>query len=156
MKPKTPKIIDGITHWQCPRCFCWNPESDFYKSKKTRNGLTSQCKACHTEGSIRTRNEDTKRSANRKYMRLARQRSPEMFREKEKVYSVNRPKDERWKARVVLNQAVRRGNIKKPDACSRCGCGHLVIEAHHDDYSKPLDVKWLCSECHGEVHRVRT
>lgn len=32
-------------------------------------------------------------------------------------------------------------------------CGALRAHAHHDDYSKPLDVKWLCAVHHGARHR---
>lgn len=34
----------------------------------------------------------------------------------------------------------------------RCGTDKNV-HGHHHDYSKPLDVEWLCSTCHGIEHR---
>lgn len=32
-------------------------------------------------------------------------------------------------------------------------CGEINVQAHHDDYNKPLDVRWLCKRCHTEWHR---
>jgi hypothetical protein len=32
-------------------------------------------------------------------------------------------------------------------------CGEKKVEAHHDDYDKPLDVRWLCKAHHTDVHR---
>lgn len=44
----------------------------------------------------------------------------------------------------------RRGKLlERP--CEVCGA---VAEMHHDDYSKPLEVKWLCRTHHRELHRV--
>jgi hypothetical protein len=33
-------------------------------------------------------------------------------------------------------------------------CGAPKADAHHDDYSRPLDVRWLCETCHGAEHRT--
>lgn len=51
---------------------------------------------------------------------------------------------------IFLN-ALRNGTIERPDTCDQCGSPYR-IQAHHDDYSKPLAVKWLCVRCHSEIH----
>jgi hypothetical protein len=33
-------------------------------------------------------------------------------------------------------------------------CGGEKVEAHHNDYTKPLDIIWLCSECHQWLHAL--
>jgi hypothetical protein len=33
-----------------------------------------------------------------------------------------------------------------------CTCGNPNSEAHHEDYSKPLDVIFLCASCHQKLH----
>ncbi len=65
---------------------------------------------------------------------------------------------EKTQARTVLNNAVTRG-ILSPQPCEKCGespvlhDGRRGVQAHHDDYSKPLEVRWLCVACHGDHHR---
>lgn len=51
-------------------------------------------------------------------------------------------------ARSYLHVYVRRGKVAK----TPCACGSLLVEAHHEDYSRPLDVVWLCRKCHGKKH----
>ena len=51
--------------------------------------------------------------------------------------------------RSYLNTYLKRGKIKK-QPCQVCG--ELKVEAHHDDYSKPLEIKWLCREHHIDLH----
>lgn len=55
---------------------------------------------------------------------------------------------ERHAARKILQRAVKKGLIKKPERCEECG-KKKYITAHHEDYSKPLEVDWLCRLCHG-------
>jgi hypothetical protein len=54
-------------------------------------------------------------------------------------------------ARAKLGRAVRLGRIIKPASCEKCK-GTNNIEAHHPDYEKPLDVSWLCRDCHRALH----
>lgn len=58
----------------------------------------------------------------------------------------------RNKARKAIANAVQRKKIIKPIKCDACEAGGVTIEAHHSDYSKPLDVDWLCKACHYAVH----
>jgi hypothetical protein len=55
-------------------------------------------------------------------------------------------------ARYMLRSAVREGHIIKPKICSSCGKEKL-LHGHHKDYSKPLEVIWVCAMCHAEIHR---
>lgn len=55
-------------------------------------------------------------------------------------------------ANNAVNNAVRDGKLKKKP-CEKCGT-EKGVHAHHDDYSKPLQVRWLCPTHHGEEHRA--
>ena len=59
---------------------------------------------------------------------------------------------EKRAAHVILNNRLRRGDIKKPDKCQDCGSTGR-IHGHHHDYTRPLDVEWLCALCHSNRHK---
>lgn len=67
-----------------------------------------------------------------------------------KKFLVNNP--EKRAAHIRLGNAIRDGAILKPPKCSSCGVTGVRIHGHHDDYSKPLDVIWVCSKCHWKIH----
>lgn len=54
------------------------------------------------------------------------------------------------KARLAVTHAIEKGRLKRKP-CEKCG--DPKAHAHHFDYTKPLEVVWLCSVHHGEVHR---
>ena len=55
-------------------------------------------------------------------------------------------------AHVAVGNALRDGKLTR-QPCETCGDR---AQAHHDDYSKPLDVRWLCTTHHAEWHRNNT
>lgn len=73
-------------------------------------------------------------------------------REKARLKASRQRQPEKTRARVAVHQAIQEGRLEKLP-CEVCGTTERV-EAHHDDYSRRLDVRWLCTTHHGEVHRV--
>jgi hypothetical protein len=61
------------------------------------------------------------------------------------------PEDQRKRAnaRSYLHVYIRRGKIVK-GTCEVCQS--VKVEAHHEDYTKPLQVRWLCRTHHMELH----
>lgn len=56
-------------------------------------------------------------------------------------------------ARLKARYAVKDGTLLKPKKCEVC-TEIKPLQGHHEDYSKPLEVIWLCSSCHADADRV--
>lgn len=125
MANKIVKIIDGKK--KCTRCFSFKLVSEFFNYKSLYCGYSPWCKTCHRE--YKNITPGYRKKHNSKYWKKW---------------------PEKNKARCKVKVAIRNGSLKKQECCI---CGNLNTQAHHDDYSKPLDVKWVCTQHHQVFHR---
>ena len=57
------------------------------------------------------------------------------------------------KAQHAVSVARETGKLVPPFCCEECLSPSDSLDAHHEDYSKPYDVRWLCKKCHHEYHQ---
>jgi len=146
----------------CKLCGATSDSAEFYKS------TTSRCKDCH-KAKVRE-NRAAKIDYYREYDAERFQNDPRV-RERHKRYQKTaagkkstRAAKQKWisqnpekrAAHVILGNRVRDGSIVKPDRCEKCGCKSSRLEGHHEDYAKPLDVIWVCRQCHVDIHNAIT
>jgi len=78
---------------------------------------------------------------------------------KNKLYNkIYREKNkEKIRAYIITHKAIKSGTlISQPcEVCNRDGEGLNGPLAHHDDYNKPLDIRWLCPEHHSKLHNLQ-
>jgi hypothetical protein len=147
----------------CFKCGIEKPLEEFYKHKQMGDGHLNKCKECTKSDVKNHRNDDRYRekvlaydrergrSTERKEINAARSRKmrgSESYIESQKRW--NSTNIEKKRAHLKVRRAVQAGKIIK-HACAVCG--NPKSEGHHEDYSKPLDVVWLCKQHHAEVHR---
>ncbi len=154
----------------CRRCGRSLDISSFYKHSQMKDGHLNICKECVIKRMIeyRINNIDTivakdrirgrKAEAverRREYSLKIKSQNPDFYRKRGAEYlRKSREKyPEKNIARQLLDRAVKLGTIDRPDVCSECG-KKCKPNAHHRDYSKPLEVVWLCNTCHGKEHRI--
>lgn len=130
---KRPLVPAGMK--RCPACGEVKALDDFGRNAATSNGARSYCRPCD--------NADN-RVRQREYVKTDRFRSLQSVRRKKEW------KNGKSKARQFTLLAVHFGLLVK-HPCEQCGS--IKVQAHHEDYSKPLDVRWLCVAHHGEAHR---
>jgi len=129
---------------KCFKCGELKPLKDFYIHAEMADGHLNKCKRC-TKNDVRLfRIEHPERL--KIYERTRNRSKISAIRTKEwrKKYP------ERYKAQNMLNNAIRDGKIIKQKKCEICG-SDSHIHAHHNDYSKPLEIVWLCAKCHGQI-----
>jgi len=132
---------------KCNKCGIDRALSEFGCDNRRPDKKRTICKVC-------CRAYDSKRSKTQKrkdYMKgiMKDYRESGKATESCRVYRNNNP--EKYKAHKIASTAIRNKKIIK-EPCEKCGS--LITYAHHDDYSKPLTVRWLCDYHHREWHKI--
>ncbi len=142
----------------CPRCSTDKLVTEFSRNRAKKDGFADWCKVCtkafqtnpeQAEKSRVRRRRWTSDPANltkfQEWRRLPESRR--MARARAALERGRHP-DKVW-ARNQATLAIRRGELI-PKPCEVCQ--RTRVDAHHDDYSKPLDVRWLCRKHHNQHH----
>ncbi len=93
------------------------------------------------------------RNYNRKFLADWRKENPDKKPHSKEYLDAYRKRPEvirKEKVRMVTTKFIRTGILKR-DNCEMTGCT-IIGEAHHDDYDKPLDIRWLCKRHHEDYH----
>lgn len=133
----------------CKGCGITKALTEFYKHPETADGYMAKCKECkkNQSKSIRQANPNYYRAYDRE-----RNKEPERAaKHKERTKRYKKENPDKTSAHKKVQRALKRGTLVK-GVCEICG--EYKTEAHHEDYSKPLNVKWLCSPCHHRLHAI--
>ena len=133
---------------RCSKCKQEKPTTEFYRERSLKRGFAYQCKVCKTEYNKKyfEKNRVRRLAQDKKYYRDNKEK-------KKKVHKAYREANRiKRSAHKKVEGALRSGVLKKPKVCSTAKCRNKKVEAHHNDYNKPLDVIWLCRGCHGQHH----
>jgi hypothetical protein len=138
---------EQIIEKTCFKCGESKNISDFYRHKQMADGHLNKCKEC-------TKKEERKRYRDKweQMVEYERERWKDPTR-RAKLIEYQRKRraknPEKYKAACAVSNAIRDGRIEKKP-CEMCGSEKS--EAHHNDYSNPLGVVWLCRKHHLMQH----
>jgi hypothetical protein len=150
---------------QCVTCGEVKPLDQFHRERKMRDGHCNECKPCAIARAAKWErdNPGRKAAASRRWRKenpekaaAQKRRWRENNRDRIAVHEQRRWEDhpEKVRARRALNDALRKGDQTKPPGCESCDeeVDSRELHGHHHDYSKPLEVEWLCRSCHLKAH----
>ncbi len=145
----------------CRQCNTFYPLETGFRLNAQNNFVCLVCTrsasrrsyAKHIEKRQKESREFSQKHIDRKpaYEKAYRERHPDKIREYAKTrYQRDKAK---CRARRMIRYAIKKGVLKRLP-CEICGLDDVkLIDAHHKDYFKPLEVQWLCKRCHGKEHR---
>lgn len=131
-----------MTDKHCPSCKQTKPLDDFYRNLGRPDGHGAYCKQCHRAQATVLRKKYRRRHA--KYFA-----SPNGKAAFAKYQQKNQTKR---KCQSAVTVALKTGKLIRATVCENCGRPEK-LDAHHDDYAEPMDVRWLCRWCHKAWHR---
>lgn len=141
---RVPRILVG-GELLCPKCELWKPLWDFNNAKNRSHGVSGLCRNCVCAQRRKWKLENPEESKKRSRNYYWKNRDKEIARGR--LY--RNTYKERTTARTRVRTAKIQGVLRKHN-CEICLGDNP--QAHHQDYSKPLDVTWLCQRCHFLLH----
>ena len=130
---------------QCSACHRVLPLDNFSFDRRVRSGRQKRCRECTVVYLRQYRKAKRDLLAQKDRERSQR---PERKRQQAKADARRRQvAAHKINARKRVHRALRKGAITR-QACRFCGSVH--VQAHHEDYSRPLDVVWVCQQCHRQ------
>lgn len=134
----------------CPRCGEEKDLTEFHVNRSSKDGRYSICKACILPlARERMRRLEVRARENTRYAASAELRAKKQGRRMAQYHQ----DPTKYISRAQAQNAMVAGKLVAPQTCEMCG-GPGLFEKHHDDYSKPLEVRWLCRVCHHKLSRV--
>lgn len=162
---------------RCMKCGQLLPLDGFYRHPAMGDGRLNKCKTCtkrdvkenrakredyyrekdriraSTPKSVAARNAYRQTEAGKAAVRKAKKKYDSSPKKVEAIRRHRAKHPVKYAARSAVGAAIKAGVLTR-NPCE--ACGNLRAHAHHDDYSKPLDVRWLCTTHHAEWHRHNT
>ncbi len=148
----------------CSSCKAVKPVTEFYRARDKSSGHMSQCKQCISKYFQSNAGKAARKRASKRYHstpkgrevhRDAHRRYRETLKYKAAFARYRAENTEKRKAQIGVMNALARGDLVRPSICSLCH-DPCTPHGHHPDYTKPLDVVWLCHNCHVLTHQVIT
>jgi hypothetical protein len=136
----SPETSQAVTSY--PQTSSRLPNSSVEVSVEAR--LCLHCQRAFAPGRVRSNSHNPGRYCSRKCAGHAPKRAVPFF-------TPPSTKKERIRANGLINMRIRRGAMERPNACQRCNKEGRV-DGHHDDYSQPDKVVFLCRSCHVLRH----
>ena len=137
----------------CSECGQEKPLSEFNKKRKSPDGHQERCRECFSRYNKARYASDPLRF--KEGVRRYREENLEnVFATRMEMCKRN---PNHKNANMALNYAVKLGYVERPDHCLGCGCpeSESRLSSHHNDYSKPLEVVWVCAKCHRRLDACR-
>lgn len=131
---------------KCTRCKEEKPLFDFQIRTASKDGLTAACKKCLSEYDKTRANLPHRVHARAEYQKTQAYKDSRYGTTKR--YRNKYPN--KTKAHRKVAYEVQVGNLERKP-CEECE--NPKTHAHHDDYLKPLDIRWLCDKCHNQWHK---
>jgi hypothetical protein len=142
------------TRKTCSRCEAEKDITEFGRNAAKEDGLQNYCLPCMREysrshGRRKPEGWARKTADMKAYQAIYRQKNKDRLRKQISEWKNKNRNIERERIKSKVRYAIKIGKLIRLPCIT---CGDMKVDAHHPDYSNPLDVVWLCKTHHQQLH----